>query len=702
MEQDQGALGIALSLMQRGSMERAFEMTRALLETSPYDPELLNLAGACCFGMGHRAEAVAYWEHAVLKQPDFAMAYNNLGVVLHELGRHAESEAAFRRALDNDPELAEANNNLGSLLLATGRLAQGEAAFRRALASRSDYPEAWRNLAIALQKLHRLAEAEVVYRNLVDAQPYSSQACNDFGVVLTDMGRLAEAEAVFRRALDISPENAMVHANLANVLCDMDRSDEAVGAALRSIELNPNQANTYVTLAFALDRQNSGDLSGAIAAYRRAIELDPDCLVAYSNLAFTLPFVSDNGYEILEECKRLAARFEAPVNCPDVSYANHPSPHRRLRIGYISPDFRDHCQRYYMTPLLRHHDHNAYEIWCYSSVRKPDGVTRQLECLADVWRDVCELSDEDLGTQISADQIDVLVDLTMHMKDGRPRLFARRPAPVQVTWLAYPGTTGSNAIGYRLTDPWLDPLEFPDADARYTERSIRMPDTFWCFDPLVTGVCANGLPADRNGHVTFGCLNNPRKLTDQMIRMWASVLVSLPRSKMILLVGNGVAREQVSLKFHALGVDRSRLSYVSHQPRDEYLRTYQRIDIALDTFPYNGHTTSLDGLWMGVPVVTIIGTTAVARGGYSLLSNLDLPDLAARSEEEFVQISVRLARDLPRLRKLRSSLRTRLEQSPLMDHERFSRGIEQAYRGMWMEWCRQQSGSDVTGLNHTL
>jgi protein O-GlcNAc transferase len=315
-------------------------------------------------------------------------------------------------------------------------------------------------------------------------------------------------------------------------------------------------------------------------------------------------------------------------------------------------------------------------------------VTRHLASLVDVWRDVASTSDGDLASQIVEDRIDVLVDLTMHMSDGRPLLFARRPAPVQVSWLAYPGTTGSAAISYRLTDPWLDPIDDASADDRYSERSVRLPETFWCYDPLVAESAVDALPVDSNGWITFGCLNHPKKLTPHVLSLWARVLGSVADSRLIVLAAPGNARESLTSRFSMLGVDPSRLTFVGYQPRDAYLRTFGQIDIALDTFPYNGHTTTLEGLWSGVPVVSKIGSTPVSRAGHSILTNLGLSEFATHTDDEFVDSAVRLARDLPRLRKLRAELRRRMEQSPLMDGARFAGGMERAFRWMWERWCQ--------------
>jgi predicted O-linked N-acetylglucosamine transferase (SPINDLY family) len=260
--------------------------------------------------------------------------------------------------------------------------------------------------------------------------------------------------------------------------------------------------------------------------------------------------------------------------------------------------------------------------------------------------------------------------------------FARKPAPVQVAWLAYPATTGLEAMDYRLTDPYLDPPG--TKDQFYSEKSIRLPNTFWCYDPLTSAPVANPLPADRNGHITFGCLNDYRKVNDGVLKLWARVLNAVPDSKLLLLCPQGSPRQRA---MNSLGVAPGRVEFLDRIPRARYLQYYHRIDVGLDTYPYNGHTTSLDGLWMGVPTVTMCGETAVSRAGFSQLSNLGLSELAASDEEQFVDIAARLGKDVARLRELRSSLRERMMRSPLMDAQRFARDMEQAYRSMWRQWC---------------
>lgn len=663
-----------------------------------YEPGLTEASsGDMAFAYGGLADQLSRQSELSDIQAAFVRAYRhdahsaechfNLGLLLSQMGQHDNALAAFIHASRLRPDWADAHNSVGTELANLGELAQAENAFRRALDIQPGLTEAYANLGTLLANTARRDEAIAVLREAVASCPPSAWIHCLLASQLGFLGMHAEAEAEFRRALELDPDFSVAALQLADLLRISNRADEAERLVLHVLACEPQSALAHFTLGNVLMAKCTGDLTDALDHFRHAAQLDPDNLALRTNLAYALIFVSDDGHVVLDECRRLTEHFEEPYLQTSIAYRNDPTPSRRLRIGYVSPDFRDHCQTMFMTPLLKHHDHDAIEVYCYSSVLKPDAATSRLAGFADVWRDVASLDDTQLALQILEDGIDILVDLTMHMSRGRPLLFARRPAPVQVAWLAYPGTTGSKAIGYRITDPWLDPLDDAQADSRYSERSIRLPDTFWCYDPLTEKLDPGPLPAPQAGYVTFGCLNNPHKLTDRTFALWAQVLNRVPRSRLLLLLPSGTTRDIVRGKFEALGVDGSRLSFVSYQPREDYLRTYQSIDIALDVFPYNGHTTSLDALWMGVPVVTIVGNTPASRAGYSLLSNIGLQELAATSDAEFVACASRLASDLPHLGKLRGDLRARMEASPLMDGARFARNMEAAYRRMWTEWC---------------
>jgi len=339
----------------------------------------------------------------------------------------------------------------------------------------------------------------------------------------------------------------------------------------------------------------------------------------------------------------------------------------------------------FLLPLFRGHDRRQFEVTCYAQLAHPDKTTQEMQVCVQHWRKIAGISDAAVADMIRADGIDILVDLKLHTGGNRLLVFAHKPAPVQVTWLGYPGTTGLETIDYRLTDPHLDPPGLDDAC--YSEQSIRLPNTFWCYDPLTAEPAVNALPCAPSGFVTFGCLNNFCKVNDAVLSLWAKVLSAVRGSRLMLMAPEGSSRRRVLDRLGADGFGPERVEFVARQPRVEYLRAYHRLDIALDTFPYNGHTTSLDSFWMGVPVVTLAGETAVGRAGASQLNNLGLAELIARSPEQFVQIAADLAHDAARLTELRSTLRSRMQSSPLMDQVSFARDVEAAYRSMWRDWC---------------
>jgi len=370
----------------------------------------------------------------------------------------------------------------------------------------------------------------------------------------------------------------------------------------------------------------------------------------------------------------------------------------------VSPDFKSHVLSLFTIPLLQNRDHLQFEIFCYSSVDQPSSETARIRRCADVWREVGALDDAALSEVIRGDQIDILVDITMHMLGHRLLAFARRPAPIQMCWLAYPGTTGLDSVDYRLSDSHLDPK---GADTQvYSEETIRLPDSFWCYDPLTDVPEVSPLPASKRSaviasatlaerRITFGCLNHFRKVNDEVLRLWARVLSAVPESRLLLLAPEGSARNRVRSFFEEAGVKQDRIRFVGRSARLEYLNRYREIDLCLDTFPYSGHTTSLDALWMGVPTVTLAGATVVGRAGVCQAMNLGLPELVATTHEGYVRAASSLANDLEHLSGLRQTLRARLLQSPLMDGARFARNLESVYRDVWRRFCANATQSGL-------
>ena len=522
-------------------------------------------------------------------------------------------------------------------------------------------------------------------------------------------GRLPEAIAAARRAVEICGTFFDARVLLADLLKETGNARKAAAEyhAAIAIALNPPQLLHDRGAMLA----NSGQPREGEKFLRMAIAARPDDASAHRALLFLTNYHPDyDAQAILREHLKWNQKFVAPLAASIRPHDNDKDPDRRLRIGYVSADFRDHVLAAYHIPLLAHHDHAHFEIFCYSCVRRPDAITQRMQSYADVWRDVAALSDEQLAQQIRNDRIDILVDLTMHVGESRQLLFAQKPAPVQAQW-CYPGTTGNQQIDYRLTDPYLDPpasggtepgragmseagglapseVKGPGlCDGDYSEKSIRLPETFFIYDPLTDQPTVNELPALHSGYITFGCLNSYTKVNDDCLRLWADVLQAVPDSRLLLMAPPGDPRRRAAALLQSRGVDFSRIQFVDRQPRLQYFQLYNRIDIGLDTVPYNGHTTSMDALWMGVPVVTLIGKTAAGRAGWSLCCNLTLRELAAHTPQQFVQIATKLAAGLPALASLRQSLRNRMQSSPLMDGQEFAKGVEAAYRRIWKKWC---------------
>lgn len=645
------AFQLAVEHHQAGRLQEAEDLYRRILAAQSGHGGAVHYLGVLALQTGHPDDAIALIRQAIALWPDYPEARSNLGKALHDMGRFEEAIAASREAVSLQPNFPEALINLGNALRYAGNSTEAIAAYRQAIALRPDDPEVYINLGNALQDTREFDEATAAYRRALALRPDYAEAHSNLGSALQHTGCLDEAIAAFRQALALRPNYPEVHSNLGNAL------------------------------------QDQGSLDEAIAEHRRALALRPDFPEAHSNLVYSLEF--HPGYDapaIHAEARRWDEQHARPLKHLIQSHCNSRDPARKLRIGYVSPDFRQHATAVGGSiSLLANHDHRMFAVYCYSGVVHPDSVTDRIRGHADVWRNTVGLSDQQLADLVREDQIDILVDLTMHMAGSRLPVFARKPAPIQVTWQAYPSTTGVSMIDYRLTDPFLDPPG--QHDAFYTEESVRLPDSFWCYDPLVEVLPVNDLPAMKNGHLTLGCLNTFSKNSADVLALWARVMQAVPGSRLLLLAPFGHARERVANKLREHGIAGERIEFTGRLPRMDYLNLLNSIDLGLNPFPYNGHVTSLDAFWMGVPTVTLVGERAAGRAGWSQLCNLGLEELAARTPEQYVEIVAGLAGDLDRLAELRRTLRERMQASPLMDAPRFARNVEAAYRAMWRRWC---------------
>jgi len=750
----QQMLSLAVQEQRAGRLSEAAALYRQILSQQPDHPDALHLLGYATFQSGRPQEALELIRRAIESGGQREDYLCNLAVVLESLGRHAEAADAYRQAVRLVPQFPEALFGLANCMTAMGDTDGAIAAYRETLALKGDWPEAHNNFGIALMSRGDLQDAADAFDRAAALRPNFPEALLNLGIARRKQGRLDDAVAAYRQALAQRPDYAEALLALAQALREAGGNDEAIdlyhqyiarrpddplgyyhiGEALResrqwteataalrkALSLRPDWPEAFFGLGCALqsqkrldqaaealrqatrlrwdfvDAQNllgnlmkdTGQLRQAIACYQSALAAQPHHAQVHSNLLMTLLYCPDqDAGEILRQQCLWDQQHAQPLRACIQPHANDPNPRRPLRIGYVSPDFRDHVVGRNLLPLFAQHDHRQFQIFCYSNIPGADAFTQHFVACADFWREITALDDAQAAELVRKDQIDILVDLAGHTACHRLLLFARKPAPVQVTFGGYPGGTGLATMDYRLTDPRLDP---PESDAHYVERSLRVLESFWCYDAQAMGLDAlpGPLPALSRGFLTFGCLNNFCKINDPVLALWKQVLEATPHSRLMLLAPEGSHRQRTIEK---LGVARERVAFVPPRRRSDYLKTYHRIDLGLDTFPYNGHTTSLDALAMGVPVVTLVGDRAVGRAGWSQLFNLGLQELAAHTPEQWVRLVTDLACDLPRLAQLRSTLRQQMEKSPLMDAPRFARNVESAYRQMWRQWCQPRS-----------
>ncbi len=610
---------------------------------------------------------------------DFARAMQ-----LYQAGRLIEAVGAFQKSLVLEPDQVECLNSLGIALGMLGRLEEALDAYWRALKIQPENAGVYYNAGIVLKQMGKIPQAEAAWRRAVAIRPNFVEALNNLGLLLTERGLLAESVGIFNQALAIDPRSADSLNNLSNSLKDLGQTDEAYEVLQRAVAAKPDDGKAYNNLGAILSRMARVD--NAMQAHRRAIELDPTDAMAHSNLVFAMSFHPGcNAAAILREARKWDQRHGKPLRHLILPHKNSRDIDRRLRVGYVSPDLRQHVVGWNLLPLLRQHDRERYEIFCYSSVMRPDEMTEQLRNFSDHWRDVLLLTDERLAEQIRGDGIDILIDLSLHTGNNRLRTFAIAPAPVQITYLGYCGASGVEGMHYRFSDPHLDP---PGTDLKcYSEETIRLLETYWCYAPGRETPDPSPLPAKQNGYVTFGSMNQFAKVSTAAIDLWSEILKRTPRSRLLIHAPFGKYLETTREQFDRHGLAADRVEFVDRQTWEPYIRTYHRIDIGLDTFPYNGGITTCDTIWMGVPVITLSGQTPVGRGGQSILSNLGLGDLVASSPEQYVDLAMELAGDLSRLSELRRTLRERMRSSALMDAPRFTRNVEAAFRDAWRRWC---------------
>lgn len=552
-------------------------------------------------------------------------------------------------------------------------------------------PASFNNLGVELANQGRLDEALACYLNALALKPDFADAHSNMGLVFAAKGNSHDAITCYQTALLLRPDFAEANNNLGIELKEQGKLDEAMACFERALASRPDFAEAYCNQGIAFHRQGKPD--EAIACYRKALALNPDDAETHNSMLLAMLYSGRyTPAEVFAEHRRFAHQFETPLRSAWRAHENVRDPHKRLRIGYVSPDFRSHPVATFIEPVLASHDTTQFEVFCYYNHNYVDATTLRLQEIVEHWIPCKHLSDEALAERIRVDGIDLLIDLAGHTGDNRLLTFARKPAPVQVAYLGYPYSTGLSAIDYRITDGHAEP---PSLTEQYNSEQLwRLPQAFFCYSaPQESPPVLVRSPVDDNGYVTFGCFNHYGKVTDQVIAVWAKLLERVPGSRLSLVIfgiNDAGVRAEVETRFARHGVAAERLILIP-PVKGNHFALYNEIDIALDPFPFNGHTTSLDTLWMGVPFVTLTGKHFTSRMGVTTLTNVGLPSLVAQSEQEYVDIAVALALDAARLRDLRSSLRERLQASPLMNAPGFTVELEQVYRRMWGKWCASYS-----------
>lgn len=606
----------------------------------------------------------------------------------HRQGNLREAETVYRAVLAENPDHPYANNNYAILLRAQRRREEAVACYMRAIAVTPDDANIYNNLTCVLTDLGRDAQAARVAMMAIALRPDYAEAWFNLGNILRNLGGADQARQAYRRAVRLRPDMAEAWSNLGDMHKSAAELTQALECYRTAMRLQPQLPQPYVNLGEVLKEQ--GRVTDAITLLQHALEQHPTLSLLHSNLLFALHYTPHVPPEVIFRAhKHWGERHAAPVipNPPPV-FANDRSPGRRLRIGYVSPDFCGHAVSCFLEPLLRGHDRSQVEIFCYPISRRQDAVTDRFRSITGHWFPLTDLTDAEAADRIRADQIDILVDVAGHTCDCRPLIFAHRAAPVQVSWLGYPDGTGLPTMDYRLTDAIADPPGV--TDRWHLEKLVRLENGFLCFRPPLNTPPAPDLPARRNGHVTFGSFNNNAKITPEVVALWSALLRRVPGSRLILKskpFADAATLARYQGLFGANGITPDRVDLLPQTPdQGDHLRAYDRLDIALDPFPYNGTTTSCEALWMGVPVVTLLGTHHVARVTASLLHRIGLDELVADGTDAWLDITAGLAGDLDRLETLRRTLRPRMQSSPLCDPYGFAAQVEAAYRRMWQDW----------------
>lgn len=682
------ATNLVALLVESKRFDEAERVARAHLERHGDAADLWHNLGNALMGLQRTAEARAAFERALHLSPRHWRAALQLAIAIEQSGDLAAAEAQLYEVLAIAPESAEAHFVLATMLMRQHAFGEAEAEFRRAIDLKPDFAATWINYAELLQRTSRIDAAAGALEHAVKAAPDMPEAHMNRGGVLMHLGRLEEAEASLRKALELKPDLKGAWVALGAVYLFGSKLAESEEACRQALQVVPDDSAALVNLGICLQQQ--GRLLESVEVTRRVIAQLPDFSPAWSNLLL------NQNYDDAVDARALFREHEAfgrrfgPRRDRAFFADRAPAGGRKLRVGYVSPDFRNHVVAMFFEAVLDAHDRSAFEVICYHSDNRADEVTDRLRTSADLWRDIASMDDDEAEALMLQDRLDVVVDLAGHTSGNRLPLIGRRVAPVQATWLGYPNSSGLPAMDWRITDAHADPEGL--ADEIHTEKLYRMPEVFLAYRPRPEAPAIVATPCIANGYVTFGSFNNFAKISDSVIRLWGEILAALPDARLrmkTMSLRDAEVQKALYDRLARLGCDTTRVTLSGPVPGlASHLASLGQVDIALDAYPYHGTTTTCECLWMGIPVVTLAGDRHASRVGVSLLSAVGAQELISTSPDAYVEKAVALALDRGALERWRRELRPRMQASPLTDHVRFVSHLEDAYRQMFDQWRR--------------
>jgi protein O-GlcNAc transferase len=679
----------AFTLFSSGNLKQAEYLCHEILKTQQDNMQALYLLGLIYYQAANYDLSITYFQKVIHLDPENAGTYINLGNAFHERGFSDKAICSYQKALEINPRLPDAYINLVTTLVGSSRYDEALTYCRKALEFVPHSAELFDIMGSACQGKGQLNEAISYFKKALRKKPDSASTYNNLGIALHHSGWFSEAIAAYQQALKLNPNLNTVYINLGNALQEQGQFAEAISSYQKVLQGNPSSREALNNLGNIF--KDMGLLDDAESYYRRAAQADKKDATSCQNLLLIMHYNPRyDAQTIFHEHLQFAKQYTEPLAPLILPLTNKRIPARRLKIGYISPDFRKQSVGFFIEPVLESHHHDRCEIICYANLPSYDEASERMKGYADHWRDIAGVSDEKAAELIRSDEIDILVDLAGHTAFNRMLVFARKPAPIQITWIGYPNTTGLSSMDYKIVDNFSDPPGM--TDRFYTETLLRMPDCFLCYRPYHDCPLVRRLPVLSNRHVTFGSFNTYPKISSHTFGLWIAILKATPHSRIIIkaksLADTGT-REHAMSFFTQAGIAQERIELLPWQSSaNAHLETYNRIDIGLDTFPYAGTTTTCEALWMGVPVVTLAGTTHASRVGVSLLSNISLGELVAQTPDAYVRTAVALASDMQKLRYLRENLRKMMATSPLTDAKKFVTHLEDCYRSIWEKWCK--------------